>query len=1139
MKRLIDLTSEYLNYKKKSSNLSSGGYKLSLEELNEINYKYDDLGKKISNFLTKAESVLKQICSLYSEYNIEYSSKHIFINGKLPVKAVGFNQEDCFEKSEEFALQIGTIIKKAVNSDLDSDDIKALIVYHYSLKYMQSNIEHLKERYISLKEMDREMEYKSSQEKETEINNRLKKYEKQINEICNNLKEKGIEAVIKNQLFIGYEEVECSDEVKDYLIKNYGLSGEDFLRCPFTLGLGENDKNIAFFENTKCNGANEPFSNYLHNVYFKNATNFNGKMKVAHVKSSAGVSLSSNVLTEIKNGFVKNGSSQELPNVTILLDSKTAFEQLLDFRDNDLKDIVSHNENNPLSLKDYTLVFIDNFPACIDTVEKKNAFLELINDSKRMGFFFIINGELGNDVYDYEINHNQIKNDLMPKSFSAENCDVVIYDYKFGRSASFPKYDESILNDVKSMIFKHNRKLQTFLLKDKAKDLGDLLNPNKPYQKNDIGSGMSIPVGFTEKGTVYNFSTNAKSNPFAVITGNIGSGKTAFLHTLILTGALKYSPEELEYYIVDFKMKTGSADFDAYTYRKGVKNLYIPHIRYLSTKSSEESANDICNLIEKCASDNLMQITMAGYGNFESYNNSEEVKSGKLKKIPQKYFIIDEYGTMIGAKKIGPDSIASRISNILSRIRSSGVGIIFSGQRSDILDESTFNFISTNIAFDLGTAETNSLAKALNLTLGKTITYEEEKAGLKYIFARQGFGVFRSKNLVTRVHTIYSGDVGTEEILLAAECIRKRCMNEYNLKQVVPGSDSFEIASSYLREEIFNREKRINVNIEDNKIITRSMYDSKLKEILYLGVSKTTSIPLGIRYNTNGRNYLVYASDKKITKVLTNAYLQSLRESKNQNSKIWYVAMNLRQIELQDQLTEEIQKYKDDYLLNNIFDKKSEIIQDGADVLEKIMFLSKLCKDRKMAFKNKDKVDTKTIYYFFMDKIDWLFDEDYVSAFGEEEELVIEDSDPGYEISEDELLEMGYTVEDIENLKKAQNSDREEDIKATKYTVNEICEALNIILTEGTKYNVYAALGFNEAESLSLLCNMFSISEIQDYKQVILGSYEMIETQEVNEMKEPKNTCLLCEDNIVLRLYDFSHDDSDEYWDIFKKEYDE
>lgn len=820
------------------------------------------------------------------------------------------------------------------------------------------------------------------------------------------------------------------------------------------------------------------------------------------------------------------------------IDDTNLFKELLPYRNNRIEHIEKYNKENELSLKDYYLVFIDNFPGCINDEYKMNDFLRLINDSARMGFIFIINGKYTENIVFKDYVGNDKDNDIS-KEFSIKNGNIELLDYS-ADNYSFDSIKEDDIYQYKRKIFLYNRKLDTFLLKDKQIYLDGLLDENAKYKGYNIGEGIDIPVAFTEEGKVYTFSTDTNKNPFAVLTGTTGSGKTAFLHTLILCGALKYSPDELQFYIADFKDKQGSADFEQYTYKEGVDNMYIPHVKYLSTKSSRESAFDMLDLINRCASENLRQIKEAGFKDFATYNSSEKVKNGKLPKIPQKYFIIDEYATMVTGG--GDDSslgdtkkILDIIADILRRIRTSGVGVIFSGQNANILPQETFKFFKNQIVFDLALTDPDAILEALNVS-SQDVSSNDSKRFYRYITNKQGFAVSRRLNSINCVHGIYCGDIGSEDINRITNLIRKRCNNKYPTKQIVPGSDSLEPANTFLQETIALKENRNLIISSGDDLAVENEYNMGLKQALYMGITNTTSVPTALKYYGSKPNYLAVANDRKLAKINMNAIMSALYETRYdaEIKNINYISVqfsddvNINKLAVGD-LKAFANKYK--FIKNRV-----NIIEDPNESFDKILELYKLLYDRKTAgIKKKSSVDKNTPYFLFINKLDWMFDEDILSELNSDEEDVAEEtttSDDMVDMSEFASMfsDVGLGASDLDAFNQVSATPMKQ-----SHQSGDIVKALTTILNEGPNYNIFGVMSISKPDVFKNL----STDSFLNHKSLILGSFEMLNTGEVKEFGESMNSCYIRSetDNSVVRLYDYSNN-ANKWWNNLKKVYD-
>src|SRR5207302_748313 len=64
-----------------------------------------------------------------------------------------------------------------------------------------------------------------------------------------------------------------------------------------------------------------------------------------------------------------------------------------------------------------------------------------------------------------------------------------------------------------------------------------------------------------------------------LIAGKTGSGKSTLLHALIINLALHYSPDEVEFYLIDFKK---GVEFKTYASHE------LPHARVIAIESERE-----------------------------------------------------------------------------------------------------------------------------------------------------------------------------------------------------------------------------------------------------------------------------------------------------------------------------------------------------------------------------------------------------------------------------------------------------------------------------------------------------------------------------------------------------------------------
>ena len=94
----------------------------------------------------------------------------------------------------------------------------------------------------------------------------------------------------------------------------------------------------------------------------------------------------------------------------------------------------------------------------------------------------------------------------------------------------------------------------------------------------DSTDGLDAQIGVDSKGEPQHFVMGSRGVHNGLVGGDVRMGKTNLLHVLITQLALKYPPEELELYLLDFK----EVEFDAYLTQR------LPHARAIASRTDRE-----------------------------------------------------------------------------------------------------------------------------------------------------------------------------------------------------------------------------------------------------------------------------------------------------------------------------------------------------------------------------------------------------------------------------------------------------------------------------------------------------------------------------------------------------------------------
>lgn len=235
-----------------------------------------------------------------------------------------------------------------------------------------------------------------------------------------------------------------------------------------------------------------------------------------------------------------------------------------------------------------------------------------------------------------------------------------------------------------------------------------------------------IPVG--QKGfDDVSFRMDIVSHVHAFILGQSGSGKSVFLHDVISGAMLKYSPEDLELYLLDFKL--GGVEFNRY---KGEKHVHA----MLVDNSDPQITLEILRELRDRMAERGKTLRQAGLTNIKEYN--EQHPENKMKHI---LFIADECHEMFRVDD-NNRSISNEISDVIIKIakegRNQGVHLLLATQtlaNTDISNE-ILNNISDHYLLKCAIADSEKMVSKSSditskLTTGKVYYHHVDDS---YIF---------------------------------------------------------------------------------------------------------------------------------------------------------------------------------------------------------------------------------------------------------------------------------------------------------------------------------------------------------------------------------------------------------------------
>jgi len=330
------------------------------------------------------------------------------------------------------------------------------------------------------------------------------------------------------------------------------------------------------------------------------------------------------------------------------------------------------NIAEPQLAKKYNFLFIANFPSGFNS-DSCQLLKNIIQNSSRFGTFIFM-------TYNPEIklrsgNNNEVSEIIKNLGYIQKNAGrYQIYNSKeeseynsnfhLDLECGIPLNASNIIESLNIEIKKSgSRAVTQNAYFDKI--LSGKLNVWNYYLDDDSkNEGLIAPIGIINAQEELNFTIDCDTDNYhAIIGGKTGSGKTILIDNLIINAAINYSPEELQFVLLDFK----GASFQKYK--------KLPHLKILFSGSQRFYG---LNVLRYLKGENIrrQEILAERGGKISSLTKVER----RMFNFPRLVIILDEFQILL--KEM--DEIFREASSLLDTLaqqgRSAGIHLILSSQ---------------------------------------------------------------------------------------------------------------------------------------------------------------------------------------------------------------------------------------------------------------------------------------------------------------------------------------------------------------------------------------------------------------------------------------------------------------------------
>jgi hypothetical protein len=183
---------------------------------------------------------------------------------------------------------------------------------------------------------------------------------------------------------------------------------------------------------------------------------------------------------------------------------------------------------------------------------------------------------------------------------------------------------------------------------------------------NDTTSELRIPIGRTGATKLQYLAIGKGTRQHALFAGKTGSGKSTLFHVIITNLALACSPEQVEFYLIDFKK---GVEFKCYATKR------LPHARVVAIESDREFGLSVLQRVDEELKRRGDLFRRLGVQDVSGYK-----KAGGTEPIPRTLLMIDEFQEFF----VEDDSIAQNASLLFDRIvrqgRAFGIHVLLGSQ---------------------------------------------------------------------------------------------------------------------------------------------------------------------------------------------------------------------------------------------------------------------------------------------------------------------------------------------------------------------------------------------------------------------------------------------------------------------------
>lgn len=382
----------------------------------------------------------------------------------------------------------------------------------------------------------------------------------------------------------------------------------------------------------------------------------------------------------------------------------------------------------------YQIIVLKDFPFGI-TPDMAHTIQRIIANGIRAGvqFIFMVNDDLLKKKEDC-IKIGNIMHLDEAAGLQAEEIDLTKQPENVRVKQQYATLSDDLIHDIVQYV-NAGFEIKT----EEVLRLTDYMASKEEWWTGKSASRADIPFGMASNKQIQkiNFTQESGQNA-AVVIGIPGSGKSVFLHAMIASAMVNYSPRELQMYLLDFS----GVEFNVYANHK------LPHARVIAPEAEREFGLSI-----------LKEVFEEGKRRMDLCRSNDVTNIVELKRknpdvvVPRLLVIIDEFQKIF---EIENDNISKEANTIIHAIiqeyRKFGINLVLATQKLPAKSIVPYDLIANRVVFKSDPNDFNNLIKWSHSVpqprlLTGTCIYNNESGAEVANYVTRSFFINASKEL--------------------------------------------------------------------------------------------------------------------------------------------------------------------------------------------------------------------------------------------------------------------------------------------------------------------------------------------------------------------------------------------------------